>query len=73
MGQCQCKKGALMERNLDTDAGKEDNLVLHDEEIKKQKASKVKSQKKDLYYETSAVSSQKKNFTKNFLKTIINT
>ena len=48
MGQCQCKKGALMERNLDTDAGKEDNLVLHDEEIKKQKASKVKSQKKDL-------------------------
>ena len=37
MGQCQCKKGALMERNLDTDAGKEDNLVLHDDEIKKQK------------------------------------
>ena len=46
MGQCQCKKGALMERNLDTDAGKEDNLVLHDDEIKKQKATKVKSQKK---------------------------
>ena len=48
MGQCQCKKGALIERNLDTDARKEDNLVLHDDEIKKQKATKVKSQKKDI-------------------------
>ena len=47
MGACQCKKGPLMERNLETADDNTPNLVLLDDELKQQKM-KVKSQKSDL-------------------------
>ena len=47
MGACQCKKGPLMERNLETGDDNTPNLVLLDDELKQQKM-KVKSQKSDL-------------------------